>query len=361
MFNKTLQRPMFRRGGSTAGKGVMSMVEPRGMYADSNYEDLIAKQKEYTDRIRTSAQPSNAEKALLIAQIASTPGNTYEKIKASIPLTSNILGKQRAAENLAGKTELENMMDIEKLKIAGMDKSGMTPSKVKEFNAIKNQLISVQKNRLGRELTAAEIDDVTEAAQSRVWPTERKTKSDRDNYNDMFKFKAEDISLQQDNVIKAIQNRDFGKYNKSREKLESTYNFIKAYSGIDPLDNPTLKIPIFDPDKYSKIDKKADGGRMGYAYGAPDTGVQPAAPTIPVQQEAMSMAQASGPQTQTQEIKSFTFQELRTKLPPEVTDDIVRLLSGSKDALRDFAYITTQNDINEFNKKYGVNLTLPAQ
>jgi len=49
----------------------------------------------------------------------------------------------------------------------------------------------------------------------------------------------------------------------------------------------------------------------------------------------------------------------RNRLPQEITNDIVRLLSNSAEALQDFAYIKTQQDINQFNIKYGVNLVLP--
>lgn len=57
----------------------------------------------------------------------------------------------------------------------------------------------------------------------------------------------------------------------------------------------------------------------------------------------------------------LSFNELRTRLPKEITDDIVRLVSTSEEALQDFAYIRTQGDVEKFNTKYGVNLVLPQQ
>ena len=59
--------------------------------------------------------------------------------------------------------------------------------------------------------------------------------------------------------------------------------------------------------------------------------------------------------------QNLSFEQLRSRLPKEITDDIVRLISGSSQALQDFAYIRTQGDVNKFNMKYGVNLVLPAQ
>ena len=56
------------------------------------------------------------------------------------------------------------------------------------------------------------------------------------------------------------------------------------------------------------------------------------------------------------------FQTLRARLPQEITDDdIVRLLSTSPEAFEDFATIQTQQDVDNFNKKYDVNLVLPAE
>jgi hypothetical protein len=34
-------------------------------------------------------------------------------------------------------------------------------------------------------------------------------------------------------------------------------------------------------------------------------------------------------------------------------------LANSEEALQEFAYIETQNDVNAFNLKYGVNLIIP--
>ena len=58
-------------------------------------------------------------------------------------------------------------------------------------------------------------------------------------------------------------------------------------------------------------------------------------------------------------VQKLSFEEIRTRLPKEITDDIVRLIANSAEALQDFSYIRTQQDVNEFNIKYGVNLVLP--
>ena len=57
----------------------------------------------------------------------------------------------------------------------------------------------------------------------------------------------------------------------------------------------------------------------------------------------------------------LTFEELRARLPREVTDQVVRLLATSESALLDFANIDTEQDIAIFNQKYNADLQLPTQ
>ena len=56
---------------------------------------------------------------------------------------------------------------------------------------------------------------------------------------------------------------------------------------------------------------------------------------------------------------ALTYDELRLRLPPEVSDDVVKLLAASDEALLEFSNISTQQDVDEFNVKYGVELVLP--
>ena len=63
--------------------------------------------------------------------------------------------------------------------------------------------------------------------------------------------------------------------------------------------------------------------------------------------------------TQTQDL---TYDELRARLPREITNDVVTLISTSKSALlTDFANIQTQQDVDNFNQTYNVNLVLPQE
>ena len=58
---------------------------------------------------------------------------------------------------------------------------------------------------------------------------------------------------------------------------------------------------------------------------------------------------------------NISYEQLRERLPQEISDEIVQLLSQSYEAFADFAEIQTQADVNEFNTKYNVQLFLPKQ
>ena len=63
--------------------------------------------------------------------------------------------------------------------------------------------------------------------------------------------------------------------------------------------------------------------------------------------------------TPSAQVSKLSYDELRNRLPKEITDDVIQLISDSEEALRDFAYIRTQGDVDKFNVKYGVTLVLP--
>ena len=52
------------------------------------------------------------------------------------------------------------------------------------------------------------------------------------------------------------------------------------------------------------------------------------------------------------------FDMLRARLPQEITDDVVQLISYDKTAFADFASIKNQEDVTSFNEKYGTQLVI---
>ena len=85
----------------------------------------------------------------------------------------------------------------------------------------------------------------------------------------------------------------------------------------------------------------ASGGRVGLKFGS---------------ESKMMESVAEQPRG---EVQDLSYTELRARLPREISNDIVQLLSNSKQALLDFANIQTAEDIAGFNQQYDVNLTLP--
>ena len=63
-------------------------------------------------------------------------------------------------------------------------------------------------------------------------------------------------------------------------------------------------------------------------------------------------------QSQTQDL---SYSELRSRLPESINDDVINILANSKQALLDFANIRDQQDVDEFNQQYNVNLTIPQE
>ena len=100
------------------------------------------------------------------------------------------------------------------------------------------------------------------------------------------------------------------------------------------------------PD-FSVTENFATGGRAGYMVGGgADMGTAPAT----TDQESMSTRKMP-----------IDYDTLRARLPKEITDDVVRLIAASPEALEDFATIATQQDVDQFNQKYSVNLVLPQE
>jgi len=95
---------------------------------------------------------------------------------------------------------------------------------------------------------------------------------------------------------------------------------------------------------------KKDGGRAGYQMGGD------VVEDVAMMSESSNIAPTAPAQTQ-----DLTYDELRARLPREITNDVVTLIATSKQALSDFANIQTQQDVDNFNQTYNVNLVLPQE
>ena len=200
-------------------------------------------------------------------------------------------------------------------------------------------------------------------------------------------------------VASLFEDKDFASSVKSKIK-SSLKKSIKQIEVPDP-ENPENTITISESEFYGKggeiygggenqlnlevgrkyikyyndmmtlgvgAELSAKGGRVGYANAGavmpgqggvmPDQGDVLPGQVSPVMPSDAAMAPEE--ETMPSELGGISYEELRSRLPQTITDDIVRLLANSSEALEDFATIQTEQDVSNFNRKYNVNLVLPA-
>ena len=98
---------------------------------------------------------------------------------------------------------------------------------------------------------------------------------------------------------------------------------------------------------------EANGGRVGLQQGG-----------NPLMEASMSQQPLAAPtvgetQAAPEEVQPMSFEELRMQLPDYISDDIVMLLSKNPEALMDLAEAQTAADLEMFEQKYNVQITMP--
>ena len=161
-----------------------------------------------------------------------------------------------------------------------------------------------------------------------------------------------DALLKDPNFIQDLRSR-------IKKRLEKTEAFIEMQKeGLDEKEKLLQQQKIDEAVNYYLETGKflpelmlADGGRVGLAKSFPGTAG-----------DAQDFAKmSSGDVMIAADTPKIDFDTLRARLPKEIGDDIVRLIASSPEALEDFATIQTQQDVNNFNMKYDVELILPAE
>ena len=328
-MTRVLRRPMFRMGGNT-DQGIMSGVVPRPVY---QYGELvkqlpelqkIAKEYAYKPKSYTPAQG-------LIdfgLNVASAPGG------GSIFATAAESAKKPFEKYTTGKAEA----DLQKY--------------VSEADMFKS-LIEAQGEIMGGE-GGAKWQKQWEAEQipglvNRISELEGRDDLSNEEKNELRskrilldKYSPEDEFTK---FFLAQPKIGLGLFKKIKADL-ITQDQQAATPRYDPElgeDDPKLITDSFREFRRQVREMRATGGRVGYQEAGPVMGQ-------PTQADAMP-----------EELGGVSYEELRARLPQDVSDEVVRLLANSPEALEDFAVIQTEQDIANFNKKYGVNLVLPAE
>jgi len=359
-MNRTLRRPMFRMGGST-GEGITSGLQaPRQGYQDpagSVKENDLSKVdlrtmdmqqlKDLAGQMSYQPRGTNFNDFLINfgLDLVSRPksGNIFSQVAASAkdPYAQFTKGKQSAAEQrYASEADMFKTLIAAKADMAGGEGG-------KSYAAL--EIAAEMKNVLNQQF---KLEDELETLNPNI-------------SEDAARIK--EIKREQQVNINLINN--YQKENPGAKAILQSPKFVKGYVStimerlkLKTNEDGSLKYPLGDnsPGLYEEAFKEflqflgqgvKDGGRIGYADGEM---VQPN-----MMQGSMPMDQ--GTQEVPPELTNMDYETLRARLPQEVTDDIVKLISDSEEAFEEFATIETQQDVINFNNKYNVDLVLPAE
>ena len=141
-----------------------------------------------------------------------------------------------------------------------------------------------------------------------------------------------DTEFSRDVILKILQGAATAGELEDQEGITNIFNAIsQIFPNYKEILGPDFKLP----------QPMAEGGRAGYQVGGL---------TNPV---ATTQANA--------QVQDLSYSELRSRLPESISNDVVNILANSKQALLDFANIRDQQDVDEFNQRYNVNLTIPQE
>ena len=368
---RTLRRPLFR-GGST-GTGITSGLAPRQGYKGT---DNPADQRVMSDWLRTATlgdvkkfasenryQPRGTNVYDFLTEfglnIASTPpqGNIFQTAAAAAKEPHQRFlakkGEAEAAEYVSEADMFKTLIGAQADILGGEGSATYAATeiakKVRELTGnIMDANSEIKKLESATEVTGAPVPGGTDINKDRIAELNRQIALDRSELNNLKKRSTYATNMMKsdtfrDNLVMTIMERlkkevlPNGKLKYPEgDRDENLYK--DAYQEmIDFFEQSEIKTPA------------AEGGRIGYAAAGPVLG-QGLPTQIPTPEDTMP-----------EELGDISYQELRARLPQEVSDEIVRLLANSAEALEDFATIQTEQDISNFNKKYGVNLVLPAE
>jgi hypothetical protein len=346
---------MFRKGGS-AGEGITSGL--RQGYAEPGTV-------QQNDVSRTDIRNASPEQLLEMAKKYGyqappmAPDNSLRNFKIDFGL--DLIGRPAAGNifQTAALSAKEPFSNFRSSKAAY--NKGIQDRAINKYNSESDMfktLLGVQGDILGSETGGKTYRDLEIARQleqiiPKIYELEAKVTDGTASQDDLVQL----------DILKTQKNN----YTKSNPVTEGAIElFIKSSQGqtlfasiTEQLfdNNPTGYENENDPQLYIDaieqikkiLGQFSGGGRAGYANGE-----------MVEEQITETETMAPGPMGDASN-NLISYDQLRARLPAEITDDIVELMSNSAEALEDFAMISTQADVDQFNRKYSVNLVLPAE
>jgi len=271
--------------------------------------------------------------AIALSDAIGTPGTIADKAAVlNKSLLSIMQGKKKDRKDIA-KLAYTATKEIEKAKLAA-GKEGFSE---KQFNKL------ARLQRIVNDKTGSYSDAEKTAAQAEINVTKEIINTIGGKKGTEGLTTADLKVLGNiDALVKEIKRHEGKNDDKYKAALAK---FARAKAALQGLSQFDSAIAIAQAEIGGTLFKK-DGGRIKKQLGG----------------SAMEVSETVGQgETPTAQVQQLSFSELRNRLPKEITDDVIRLLANSNEALQDFAYIRTQGDVSKFNTKYGVTLVLPAQ
>jgi len=298
---------------------------------DTDPRENIRKEADMLKGLLKDEGLTTAENALIIARALAVPGGIGAKIAAAGELAMPVIKERAKIDREAVLKAYETDKEITKAKIS----AGASSAQMKGIEESIRSQINLARDR--NEVTYREDGTPLYNGLSEADLRERAYSQATGKYTAP--------QLQQATTQVEDAKR---KLIAEKAKAKPDPNLINKYETIIKIGTETFRLP------------KANGGRINKAAGGMsimDSTTEDTKDGITTQPETVVDTNVDG--FPMKPVQKLSFEEIRNRLPKEITDDIVRLISNSSEALQDFAYIKTQQDVNQFNVKYGVNLVLP--
>jgi len=246
--------------------------------------------------------------------------------------------KKMAAQELKDSQELLTLYDNELQKNV-IVKAGDVYNDLSRYGPSK-------KDETGRTFEKLEVANLIEEKMSEIFELEAKENKTAEDEQAIAQAKGVLEYLKGNKNTNAFANsilKDPEYLNTLRSKIKNKLKTTEKFQEKNPSTELMLQQAIDDALEYYIENGSfppdlalAEGGRVEYQMGGD---VNPMMDTDP----------------------KIDYETLRARLPREISDDIVKLISASPEALEDFATIQTQQDVVNFNTKYNVELILPAE
>jgi hypothetical protein len=246
--------------------------------------------------------------------------------------------KKMAAQELKDSQELLTLYDNELQKNV-IVKAGDVYNDLSRYGPSK-------KDETGRTFEKLEVANLIEEKMSEIFELEAKENKTAEDEQAIAQAKGVLEYLKGNKNTNAFANsilKDPEYLNTLRSKIKNKLKTTEKFQEKNPSTELMLQQAIDDALEYYIENGSfppdlalAEGGRVEYQTGGD---VDPMMDTDP----------------------KIDYETLRARLPREISDDIVKLISASPEALEDFATIQTQQDVVNFNTKYNVELILPAE